>query len=502
MTKMFGWKTRVVFGLVLMMLLAGCAAIYPRPFQGREGRPGPPVRFFKALDQAVEAHQVNDASTHTVFGFPYLSVDRFLAALSPDIKNNEQRSEWLDLLMKSSAASRGKEIQNLPEPEISRLARRFNLTADREALKAHLQESATRLFEFDRNRPGFFEAVQSAAGYPDEYITAYRIFGLYPLVALPVAYLTNRVRADFQTWFTMPIQDLPVTGELIAFAPGARAGRSRGELLKPLKNQKNSLGMPMLSDGQVKELADHFAPVIFQDVSGPHDRPGQVVWKENRVDVDPTQPTVYYYPSYSRYRGETVFQMNYAAWYSDRKGPEAPWIEHGHFDGVTIRMTFLPDGAPYMVDIMNNCGCYHLFVPDRKFVKHPVSKPMALDPFVPQWLPPEFPDRRLAVRVNSGWHQIQRVSTTEPAIESTTYQLLPYRTLETLPHADGRTESIFNARGIGKNSERIEPLLLFSMGIPDVGSMRQRGRHAITLLGRAHFSDPDFIDQNFVFKRE
>jgi hypothetical protein len=38
------------------------------------------------------------------------------------------------------------------------------------------------------------------------------------------------------------------------------------------------------------------------------------------------------------------------------------------------------------------------------------------------------------------------------------------------------------------------------MGIPKVGYMRQRGHHAIKLAGRAHFTDPDLFDNNFIFK--
>jgi hypothetical protein len=83
---------------------------------------------------------------------------------------------------------------------------------------------------------------------------------------------------------------------------------------------------------------------------------------------------------------------------------------------------------------------------------------------------------------------------------SSPYTLMPYGVLEALPHKDGQTESIFSSKGIAKGSERIERFILFSMGIRAIGSMRQRGHHAIELIGRVHFDDPDLFDQNFVFK--
>jgi len=70
----------------------------------------------------------------------------------------------------------------------------------------------------------------------------------------------------------------------------------------------------------------------------------------------------------------------------------------------------------------------------------------------------------------------------EEAPDSVPYELVPYEVLETLPHEDGRTESIFNEHGIVKGSERVERFILFSMGIPSVGSMRQRGTTPLSSL--------------------
>ncbi len=80
------------------------------------------------------------------------------------------------------------------------------------------------------------------------------------------------------------------------------------------------------------------------------------------------------------------------------------------------------------------------------------------------------------------------------------YRLVPYDILETLPRAEQKNESIFNAKGILKGSDRIEPLLLFSTGIRDVGAMSQRGHHPIKLVGKAHFDDPYLFDKSFIFK--
>jgi len=95
---------------------------------------------------------------------------------------------------------------------------------------------------------------------------------------------------------------------------------------------------------------------------------------------------------------------------------------------------------------------------------------------------------------------VERLLATVPPLDAVPYELAPYEALEVLAHENGKSESIFNARGIAKGSDKIEPFILFSMGIPSVGSMRQRGNHPIALTGRVHFDDPNLFEENFVFK--
>ena len=79
------------------------------------------------------------------------------------------------------------------------------------------------------------------------------------------------------------------------------------------------------------------------------------------------------------------------------------------------------------------------------------------------------------------------------------YELRPYDELEALPRTEGGTESVCTPDGIMKDASRIEPYIFFSMGIPKVGYMRQRGHHAIKLVGRAHFTDTSIFDSYFEF---
>jgi hypothetical protein len=316
-----------------------------------------------------------------------------------------------------------------------------------------------------------------------------------------VTVVTRGVRDRFKTWFNAGLEGLPVEGCLKTFAP-AEAGllgeREIEEIIEVSRRNPLEISRPNLA--QRRRLVASLAPIFIQDVAAPHDRFGRVLWVADRLGIDSENPTVYWYISHTFLKGQPVIQINYALWYSERAGKNSPWIERGRLDGLTVRVTLDTQGKPFMVDVMNNCGCYHLFSPQKDRVREVTSRRFRLDPFAPQWLPPISSENRLGIRVNSGWHQVQGFLAERAPPDAASYELVPYEALEALPRQNGRTESMFNGKGIAKGSHRIEPVFFFSMGIPSVGSMRQRGHHAISLTGRVHFDDPDLFDRNFVFK--
>jgi hypothetical protein len=151
---------------------------------------------------------------------------------------------------------------------------------------------------------------------------------------------------------------------------------------------------------------------------------------------------------------------------------------------MTVRISLDPLGSPFMVDVINDCGCYHFFAPAKGRVEKIISTPLRFDPFVPQWLPEIDKGKRMSIRINSGWHQVQRLLASAFPNDSIPYRLLPYDILEVLPHQDGHTESIFNSKGLARGTGRVERYILFSMGIPSIGSMRQRGITQLNLRPR------------------
>lgn len=485
------------------LLLAGCAAKPVGQLPSAPERPLACMEFFKQLDAAVGRAEVEDASTFEVSGFPYLRSDRFLAAVTDDLEGSAERRYWLELMMAKGLSSRKKEIKCLPAKERRRLAESIGVEASTQALVKEAERCSEALMAADERSNELYSILETSVTAPPEYSLALRTAGLYPLASLPVAWLTARAHDRMRDWQKRELQDFAVSGRLVRWMPETGSSLQLERLAGLLDAAShNPLDLPQLGPKQAHRVAERFAPVLIQDVAGEYDRLGRVCWQDDRLVVDGSEPTLYYYLSFGFLQDRPVLQVNYTGWYPARRGSESPWIERGRLDGLTVRVSLDQSGEPFMVDIMNNCGCYHFFVPDRRRVVRVRPRPLAIDAFVPTWLPETFPERPLTLRMNSGWHQVQKVTATdEPPGKARAYRLRPYQELERL-RGQVRTESMFDPRGIAKGSERIEPLLLFSMGIPEVGAMRQRNHHPLKLVGRAHFADPRLFERSFEFREE
>ena len=494
-------KLRFIFFFLFFIFLPGCAPFLAKPTPLSFEKPEQCREILKRLDEVVKESGVRDASSVSICGFPYLRTNRFLAELKKNLKDEEQKAEWVRWMQQLDLLAREKEISNLPDKAIFSLDFAGGKKPDREWLYAQVKSCSSKLLTHDQAQSDFYSTLYPLVHIRSEYSCLLRTVGLYPIVAIPVALLTDRSREKIRKRFNADLKDLPVDGQLKAFEPGKGEVLSEPEVREIIeKSKRNPLGVPLPDSGQLEKLVRFFAPVFVQDVAASYDCLGRIAWKDDRVDIDPEKPTVYYYTSHAFLKGEPILQINYVIWYSERAGERSPSIELGHLDGLTARVSLDAQGKVFMVDVVNDCGCYHFFAPKRERVDRILSRPLRFDAFVGQWLPVIPSGERLGIRINSGWHQVQRLISVRDFSEGVPYALVPYSILEALPHENGPTESIFNSKGIVKGSERVERFILFSMGIPTVGSMRQRGHHAIELIGKDHFDNPNLFDQNFVFR--
>jgi hypothetical protein len=494
-------RFRLILLLIFLLFLSGCASFLSRPTSFSFETPEGCKEFFNRLDDIVKEEGVKDASCVSVPEFPYLRVNRFLKSLKKNLKSDEEKRDWVQRMQGLDLESRKKEINNLPDQTIFSIGMNDDRKMDRETLYAQVKSCSYLLLNFEQNIHDFYNLIIPRVEVPDEYASFLRILGVYPIVALPVALVTESSREKIRERFEGDLKNLPMEGKLIAFTPEKKNFLPDDAVREIVEaSMRNPLTASFPEGIQLEKLIWSFAPILLQDVTASYDQIGEILWKEGKVELNQEKPTVYYYLSHAFLKGKPILQINYVLWYAERAGESPPWIEKGHLDGLTIRISLDDQGKIFMVDIQNNCGCYHFFAPQKERVEKVLSRSLRFDAFVAQWLPVLSSGENLGIRITSGWHQVQRLIPIGHLLDSIPYRLIPYEVLETLPHGEGQTESIFNPKGIVKGSERVERFILFPMGVPSIGSMRQRGHHATELIGKEHFDNPYLFDQNFLFR--
>jgi hypothetical protein len=484
--------------MVVVTLFWGCATPRPPRDLPISGNTGQCREYLSRLDARVDEAGVRDASVSRVSGFPYLRSNRFLAALREDLRTEAQGKEWARWMRDLDRQARAKEIANLPQWAIEGLSSRGGVVQERVVLGALAARCADDLLRDEGSEVEFHVSATDSTRVPDEYSWLLQAVGLYPLAAIPVALATAGVGERIRAMFQLPPDDLPVDGRLGWFVPPHGPYSDPQEIRSILDlSSRNSLGVPLPDPEQSRRLARAFAPIWMQVVANDRDRIGKVHWLHGRLEIDIGRPSVYYYLTHTYWKGKPLLQINYVVWYAERGGGTTPWMERGHLDGLTIRVTLEEGGAILALDGMHNCGCFHFFVPKSRELREAPSALFGFAPLVPQWLPELPQGARLAVRVSASRHLVQRVLASVISPEAVPYELVPYDELEALPTEHGASESMFDGHGIAKGSERVEQFILFPMGIPRIGAMRQRGHHAIAFTGRVHFDDPDLFERSF-----
>jgi hypothetical protein len=492
---------RLAAALLGSTLLAACA-IAPRPDVAAD-RHAQCREVFRLVDEAVAEAGVRDGMSARVAGFPYLRASRFLASYANEELDDAQFSEWLRRLAALAARSYGVELANLPAGSGESLSRALQgLGAQYAQPLPALTECARRLAAADRAEPGRLSELRRAVSVPDDYVTWQRVAGLYWLTRAPFASGIDDWHEDVRRVFAQPLEALPVSGELKAYAPppGRVPAAEVAAMLE--RTSDNALGVPEPRGAALDALFATFAPEFVVDTAGDADVPGELGWRDDgAAGIVSRLPVVYRRVSHARYGGRPLLQLNYWMWFPERpKG--AGWdILAGRLDGLLWRVTLAPDGEPWVFDTIHPCGCFHLFFPTARAA--PRARPDSLDEtgFVPQALPRVEAGTRIALRLESGTHYVQRVLVGGPAAQrAARYAFADDDTLRSLPLAGGGRRSAFRPDGIIAGSERGERWLFWPMGVPEPGAMRQWGRHATAFVGRRHFDDPGLLERYFTLE--
>ncbi len=484
----------------MVVLLAGCAGVgSPRlTHEASTGDYAACSRFFHALRGAVDEAGVRDVQTAPVSGYPYLRVSRFLASFRHKPMDGAMLDQWTDRLQALGTAAWRVELADLPAERRASLAR---ATPGARPLEQTVGRCAAEMRGMDLATPQVVQRVRHRAVVPDDYHTAWRILGLYPVTGLFVSFGAARLHQDTLHSFALPLERLPVHGQLIRYVPLGSGTLTREHVVRILaETSDNPLRVPEPDATLRKQLFDTFAPIWEIDVADRDDRIGTPrLGVDGSIHVDTGQPVVYRLLSHAWWAGRPVLQLNYIIWLPARPASGVLDPYAGHVDGITLRITLGRDGRPLFYDSMHNCGCYHMFFPRRGITVKPAGGGGLYDepPLVPQSIPSVRPGQRLVVRIAAGTHYLQRLYGDNSPTQGVVYALDDYNALRDLPLPDGGHRSLFDQHGLVPHTQRTERWWLWPMGVPSPGAMRQWGHHAIVFLGRRHFDDADLFTSLF-----
>jgi hypothetical protein len=461
-------------GFLIALLLSGCAtrgefnSKLPQNIQSC-------LQVFADLDLQTNAAARGDAAYARIANYPYLRVDRYTASF----KNNSSQS--LPALL---------EKMRLLDME----SRRFELTDVRDLQRAG--SCGQQLLAHDLQDIERMQRLVDSIKVPDDYVTAYRVFGAYALTRLPFAAGVKRLEAERLKQFSLNQSE------------SDKARNSTAEkTIYAIKQSTDVQPTKLHPDAELEHLIEAHAPLFIISKTSNADIPGALEWQGEEVGVNTAKPAIYTQSTFTRYGALSLRQLVYTIWFSERPATKGVAIDllAGKLDGITVRVTLAPNGEALVYDSIHPCGCYHQFFPTAKATLKPIPSGLDEWAFVPRTLPEWQSGDRLLLQIASGTHyidQVDLVSNSASAVftqPNISLHPIAYDTLRALSTPDGRYRSAFDPRGFIRGSERLESWLFWPMGIANAGAMRQWGKHATAFVGRRHFDDPQLMEERFTF---
>lgn len=456
---------------------------------------------FTAAEQAVLAAEVMDTEAVRIPDYPYLRVDRFLSSFRDEV-NGDGYVFWLKQLQGLANKGWRVEIGNLPVLSEQKLQRTLQgILSSRATTIDTLQYCSDKLLQLQLENSSSRDALKKLATVADNYQNWKQVVGIYPLTALAFKIGIDQWHQKTRTGYRQPLHQLKALGQLIRYEPSPSTELSNSiqiaEIIK--KSSENPLKIPLPAAEDQQRLFNSFAPLFEIDVATNDDRIGYPVLQTEAAPwINTSRPTVFQHLSHTRLGDKILLQLNYTIWFPSRPKSSVFDLLGGHVDGITWRVTLLPNGRPWVFDTIHNCGCYHLFFPSQYAKAIRQEAIFNEGYFEPQQTLIIKQVMKPVLRIAATTHYIERVYfVTSQAERVIRYQWADADNLRSLALNDGNHRSLFGQDGIVASTERSERYLFWPMGILEPGAMRQWGHHATAFVGRRHFDDARLFEEHY-----
>lgn len=465
---MHTWRLAIVF---TCLLASGCAQ-YGYRDQGLVAS-NPCGDEWNTFQRPIADAGVFDAQDWPLPAYPFLRIDRSASYLAQGELSEDQRRAWLLRAYENGYIARGIEADRLDSPP------------PREALETCLRQSLSQLV----NDRSFWDYVREHPR-PDAYNDFARAIGLYPVfqpfISWRVATLIEEVEQEFQHYRA----EFPWR----RYAPERRAEWTLVQQILEPDSHRDALGLPQFTATELDVLFAYYSPIIEQEVGDPDDRLGRPRHQNGSWTVS-DEPQLFTRQTHTRWNGEWLPQLVYQWWYPARPKNHALDIYGGELDGLIFRVTLDWNGRVLFYDSIHPCGCYHKWYPAQSAIQFSGTstwqEPLTVLPVSPPTQP-----HRAVLRVKTRSHYVVGLAFESLGADAAdqTYSLHPEIELRRNALGD---RYLFAPDGLVHGTERLERFLLWNMGVPSAGAMRQWGHHAVAFAGRRHFDDPELFERYF-----
>lgn len=415
---------------------------------------------------------VNDAGSTRIPERPYLRATRWLGYLQSVAVSEEQQAQWLRLA--------GHEAVNALTLELKQLDSTHPLLTVTRDWQARLTDCVDTLISLTA-----FPGVPRV-DIADNYSNRNRVLGLYDITKWFARPSMNNYRDEMQQRFKRPYR-LPIRHYLPESFPGTPP--------PPELISRNPLDVPLPTEGARRALFTQYAPVLSVANTFAYNQPGAISRDTDNIQVNYNQPTAYSWLSWTHFRGHHLLQLNYQFWFSERPKKGNFDLYGGPLDSIIWRVTLKPDGQVLMYDSIHGCGCYHKVYRVANGLTPAGDGPAA--PVVYPLPVPNARSERVSLVLEPDSHYIVRVEPFVTGQHMETYRIDHADALRALPVGSG-FKSLYRNDGLIPQSARAERRILWPLGVPSAGAMRQPGTHAIAFIGRQHFDDPKLLESLFI----
>lgn len=276
-------------------------------------------QFYDQVDKVVDRAKIRDAQDDPLKNHPYLRSNRFIASLFAHDLSAPQFDFVLQQMRALDRNARRIELNNLPNASRALLDRiRGEWLADQNDNDQALEVCAQILIVSQNHSP---EKMKQQISPPARYSLFKRIVGLYPLTAIPFSRGIRKFQAGMSQTFAKPLNDTIDATRLKTYAAPKAEPIDVAAILRAAS--VNPLSIPLPDAQQRMQLLTHFAPNFAVDTRGDFDQIGTVKWDASgQIKIDPATAQIYSLLSHTTIAGQTLLQLNYMIWFSERPKKE------------------------------------------------------------------------------------------------------------------------------------------------------------------------------------